>query len=104
MSAPPTIILRIAEVRRRTGLSRSTIYARITPDPRRPREYDPTFPVPIRLGARAVGWIAAEVDAWVAARVAETRCPPASPTAPTPRRPAPPRRPRAVPVIEPEGV
>jgi prophage regulatory protein len=29
------------------------------------------FPAPINLGCRSVGWIEAEVDAWLRARIAE---------------------------------
>ena len=56
--------LRLPEVLARTGLSRSTIYVRL--DKRR-------FPRPVSLGARAVGWIEAEVDAWMRERIAESR-------------------------------
>jgi prophage regulatory protein len=46
-------ILRRKQVEARTGLSRSTIYARIS---------EGTFPKPIDLGGgRAVGWIEAEI-------------------------------------------
>lgn len=57
-------ILRRKEVEARTGLSRSTIYERI-----RAR----TFPAPVSLGAKAVGWVEAEVDAWLAAQIAKSR-------------------------------
>lgn len=57
-------ILRRKQVEARTGLSRSTIYLRIAQG---------TFPKPVSLGARAVGWIASELDEWLAARVAESR-------------------------------
>ena len=50
----PTRILRLSEVRARTGLARSTIYLCITQG---------SFPKPISLGERAVGWIEAEVVA-----------------------------------------
>jgi len=70
MATPPTIIRR-RDVEARTGLSRSAIYARLRPNPKRPSDYDPTFPRPIQIGPRAVGWIASEVDDWVAARTAE---------------------------------
>lgn len=69
----PTVILRRNKVERKTGLSRSTIYAKMTPSRKRPGDYDPTFPKPISLGARAVGWIEAEIDAWVAAQIAKSR-------------------------------
>ena len=52
-----TIILRLPAVKARTGLSRSTIYRRI---------HSPgDFPAPVFLGGRAVGWIEAEIDAWL---------------------------------------
>ena len=61
---PPTRFLRLPEVLERTGLSRSTIYLRLGAG---------RFPRPVPLGARAVGWIEAEVDEWVRERIAESR-------------------------------
>lgn len=55
------IILRRKQVVERTGLSRSTIYLRIQ---------EGTFPKPVNLGARAVGWPSDEVVALNAARIA----------------------------------
>jgi len=49
-------ILRLPAVKIRTGLSRSTIYLRISKG---------NFPSPISLGGRAVGWIEEEVDDWL---------------------------------------
>ena len=50
-------ILRRKEVEFRTGLSRSTIYARIK---------NGTFPASVALGSPyAVGWIESEVDEWL---------------------------------------
>lgn len=69
-------ILRRKQVEARTGLSRSSIYARLRHNPRRPGDYDPTFPKPIRLGsvgAKAVGWIEAEIVAWLTAQVEKSR-------------------------------
>lgn len=57
----PREILRRPQVETRTGLSRSTIYARIQ---------EGTFPSPIPLGARAVGWLASDIDAWIERQVA----------------------------------
>lgn len=58
-------ILRRNEVENRTGLSRSTIYARIA---------EGSFPRPIDLGGgRAVGWIEAEIDAWLQLRIESSR-------------------------------
>lgn len=51
-----TIILRRNQVEERTGLSRSTIYLRIQKG---------TFPRPVNLGERAVGWIESEIEAWL---------------------------------------
>jgi len=57
-------ILRLPEVKARTGLARSTIYLRMS---------EGAFPEPISLGARSVGWIESEIDAWIARRIAEIR-------------------------------
>jgi prophage regulatory protein len=53
-------ILRIRQVRERTGLSRSTIYLKIKTG---------EFPDAISLGDRAVGWCSNEIDAWISARI-----------------------------------
>ena len=55
-------INRLPEVRARVGLSRSTIWAMCRAG---------TFPKPIKLGPRAVGWNEAEVTAWIEARTAD---------------------------------
>ena len=60
----PHTILRLPTVKARTGLSRSTIYHRVSCG---------TFPAPVPLGGRAVGWIEAEVQAWLTARIAQRR-------------------------------
>ena len=60
----PHTMLRFPTVKARTGLSRSTIYLRISRG---------TFPAPVSLGCRAVGWIEAEVNAWLTARIAQRR-------------------------------
>lgn len=49
-------LLRLPSVENKTGLSKSEIYRRIKAG---------TFPMPIKLGARAVAWPAAQIDAWV---------------------------------------
>lgn len=59
-----SVILRLPSVKLRTGLSRSTIYVRVTQG---------TFPVPISLGARAVGWLEAEIEAWLATQINRSR-------------------------------
>ena len=66
-------ILRRKQVEARTGLSRSTIYAKMRRNPERPSDYDPTFPKPVSIGAKAVGWIEAEIDAWLIAQIEKSR-------------------------------
>lgn len=66
-------ILRRSQVEARTGLSRSSIYARMNFNPKRPGDYDPTFPKQVSVGARAVGWIEAEVDQWLTQQVDKSR-------------------------------
>ena len=58
------IILRLRDVKARTGLSRSTIYLRMSED---------LFPKPISLGGLSVGWIEAEVSEWIAHKVPTSR-------------------------------
>jgi prophage regulatory protein len=60
----PRKILRLPVVLDRTGLSRSTVYQRVT---------EGKFPRPVSLGARAVGWIEAEVEEWIACQIEASR-------------------------------
>lgn len=57
-------ILRLPAVQSRTGLSRSSIYLRIA---------EGTFPQQVSLGARAVGWIEAEIDDWLDRQIEASR-------------------------------
>jgi len=57
-------ILRLSDVKERTGLSRSTIYLYIN---------DGIFPRPISLGTRCVGWLESEIDTWIAACIHKSR-------------------------------
>jgi prophage regulatory protein len=59
------VILRLPAVKTRTGLSRSTIYLRVA---------DGSFPRPISLGARAVGWVESDVEDWISRKILESRC------------------------------
>jgi prophage regulatory protein len=59
-----TNIIRLAQVRARTGLSRSTLYAYMR---------DGRFPTPITISERCVGWVEAEIDQWIAGRIAASR-------------------------------
>ena len=56
----PNTLLRFNTVKAKTGYPRSTLYYQISKG---------TFPTPVKLGERAVGWLAAEVDAVIHARV-----------------------------------
>lgn len=57
-------ILRLPEVKQRTGLSRSTIYLRIANN---------EFPAPISLGGRSVGWPETAIDEWIVSKIEESR-------------------------------
>lgn len=57
-------ILRLPEVKIKTGLSRSTIYLRMTKG---------TFPQTISLGERAIGWLDSDVDQWLDERIAASK-------------------------------
>lgn len=70
---PALTILRRLKVEERTGLSRSTIYAKMRPNLKRPGDYDPTFPKPVSIGAKAVGWVEEEVEAWLIAQIQKSR-------------------------------
>lgn len=57
-------ILRLPEVENKIGRKRSSIYADIGAG---------TFPAPINLGARAVGWLESEVNQWIETKIAASR-------------------------------
>lgn len=56
-----TILLRLPEVKRRTGISRSLIYRMIN---------EGTFPqkIPI-MGSRTVAWSSTDIDRWINERI-----------------------------------
>ena len=58
------MILRLPKVKAITGLSRSTIYLRMS---------EGKFPKHISLGSRAVGWLKSEVNTWMEERINESR-------------------------------
>ena len=57
-------ILRLEEIKNRTGLSRSSIYSMISVG---------SFPAQIPLGERAVGWVEEEISNWIRARIEQAR-------------------------------
>jgi prophage regulatory protein len=63
-SPPPNgdlFLERLPSVKARTGLSASEIYRRIAAG---------DFPAAVKLGKHASAWHSAEVDRWIAARIA----------------------------------
>lgn len=58
-------ILRLPAVKSRIGLSRSTIYLRIS---------EGTFPKPVKLGGlRAVGWLESSIEDWLTQQIEQSR-------------------------------
>jgi len=57
--ASPTTLLRRPEVERRVALSRSGIYARMAKG---------SFPLPVRIGDRAVAWRESDIATWIDSR------------------------------------
>jgi prophage regulatory protein len=55
-------ILRLREVVQRTGLPISSSYEAMRVN---------AFPGSVPIGLRAVGWVEDEIEAWIAARIAE---------------------------------
>lgn len=53
-------VLRLPQVISLTGLSRSTIYLRISNN---------EFPKPISLGGRSVGWLESDVAEWIDSKI-----------------------------------
>ena len=49
-------IIRLPEVKEKTGLSRSTIYLRMSQG---------RFPKSISLGERAIGWVEQDINQWL---------------------------------------
>jgi prophage regulatory protein len=56
----PKVLLRLPEVRRRTGLTTTEIYE---------AQKLGTFPQSVPIGTRTVGWVDAEVDGWIDGRI-----------------------------------
>ena len=57
-------ILKLPTVISRTGLGRSTIYAKVARH---------EFPSPIQLSERSVGWLEADIEAWIEQRISQSR-------------------------------
>jgi len=57
-------ILRLPNVLDRTGLSRSTVYQRVS---------EGRFPRPVSLGDRAVGWVESDIEEWISRQIENSR-------------------------------
>jgi prophage regulatory protein len=66
---PADIIVRFPEAEKIAGACRSSIYAWVKAG---------TFPAPIKLGPRSVGFRLREIDAWIASRSAASYAPEAT--------------------------
>ena len=56
--------MRLTEVQHKVGLSRSSIYLRISKG---------KFPTNISLGDRAVGWLEADIERWLDERITDSK-------------------------------
>lgn len=57
-------IIRLPEVKIKTGLSRSSIYLRMS---------NGEFPQSISLGSRAVGWLESDIEQWLDDRITASK-------------------------------
>lgn len=62
-----TSILRMRPAAVKVGCSRSNLYEKINP---KSKYFDPTFPKPVSLGARSIGFLENSLDTWIESRVA----------------------------------
>lgn len=59
LTTSPMRILRFPETKNKTGCSRTTIWRGVK---------EGTFPAPLKIGKRAVGWLESDLDAWIEAK------------------------------------
>ena len=62
--ATPKRFLRLPKLLTRIGISRSSLYVLIG---------NGEFPKPINLGARSVGWLESDAEAWMVAKIENSR-------------------------------
>lgn len=63
-------ILKINEVLRMISISRSSHFEKLN---RNSKNYDPTYPKPVKLGPRSVGYLEEEVVNWIEAKIEERK-------------------------------
>jgi prophage regulatory protein len=64
MNSQMTKLLRLPQVKQSTGLSKSSIYARIA---------EGTFPKQIPLGPRLVVWVESDIQNWISEQVSAAK-------------------------------
>ncbi len=64
MTQPSRRFLRLPAVKHAVGYARTAIYQKIKSG---------EFPKPYSLGARAVGWLSDDIDAWIESRITAGR-------------------------------
>jgi prophage regulatory protein len=64
------VFLRLPEVKRETGMGKSTIWAKVK---------EGKFPAPVRFGGKCTRWVASEIEAWKRARIEERDSPKTKP-------------------------
>ncbi|XIH60348.1 hypothetical protein C1N60_14770 [Pantoea sp. SGAir0184] len=57
-------LIRLSEVQRRTGYSKAWLYRLMS---------EKRFPLPVKIGARAIAFIESEIDAWIEERINASR-------------------------------
>ena len=57
-------IIRLPAVKEKTGLSRSSIYLRMTKN---------DFPKSISLGDRAIGWLESDIEQWLEDKISASK-------------------------------
>ncbi len=55
-------IIRLPKLMELLSVSRSTVYLRLNP---KSKYYDASFPKPVRLGVKALGWVLSDVHAYI---------------------------------------
>lgn len=57
-------LIRLSEVQRRTGYSKAWLYRLMS---------EKRFPLPVKIGARAIAFMESEIDAWIQERINASR-------------------------------
>ncbi len=60
----PNTVLRMPKTSAKSGLSKPSIYRKVA---------DGTFPKPIKLGKRAIGWLEKDIEDWISNQIEATK-------------------------------